>query len=283
MKTGIIDVGGGMRDIYGAGVLDKCMEYGINFDHCIGVSAGSANLSAYISGQKGRNYSFYIEYAFRKEYMSTGNWMRKRNFVDLDYVFGTLSNSDGENPFDYSKAIENPARFQIVATNALTGKAHYFEFSDMKQDDYGAIKASNCVPVVNKPYIVDGVPYFDGGLSDPIPLEKCLEEGCEKTVIILTRPKDFRRSADSDNMIVKLLRKKYPEAAKAMHTRADHYNSVLDMAVEMEKDGKVLIVAPDSIEGMKTLKRDKDAMISLYKKGLTDAEKIRDYLKIKSD
>ena len=29
--TGIIDVGGGMRDIYGAGVLDYCLDNNIKF------------------------------------------------------------------------------------------------------------------------------------------------------------------------------------------------------------------------------------------------------------
>ena len=68
MKNGIIDVGGGLRGIYGAGVLDRCLEEGIHFDCCIGVSAGSANMSSYIAGQHGRNKPFYDEYSFRKEY-----------------------------------------------------------------------------------------------------------------------------------------------------------------------------------------------------------------------
>ena len=46
MKTGIVDVGGGLRDIYGAGVLDRCLDESIHFDVCIGVSAGSANLAS---------------------------------------------------------------------------------------------------------------------------------------------------------------------------------------------------------------------------------------------
>ena len=70
LRTGVIDVGGGMRDIYGAGVFDYCMEHSLTFDICFGVSAGSANLSAFLAGQKGRNYRFYTKYAFRKEYMS---------------------------------------------------------------------------------------------------------------------------------------------------------------------------------------------------------------------
>lgn len=53
MKTGIVDVGGGLRGIYAAGVLDYCMDKGIRFDLGIGVSAGSANLISYAAGQRG--------------------------------------------------------------------------------------------------------------------------------------------------------------------------------------------------------------------------------------
>lgn len=98
MKTGIIDVGGGLRGIYGAGVLDRCMEEGVQFDCCIGVSAGSANMSSYVAGQHGRNKPFYQDYSFRKEYMSVGNLVRKHSYLDLEYVYGALSNRGGENP-----------------------------------------------------------------------------------------------------------------------------------------------------------------------------------------
>ncbi|MCI2035328.1 MAG: patatin family protein, partial [Oscillospiraceae bacterium] len=32
--TGIVDVGGGLRGIYGAGVFDYCLDRGISFDYC---------------------------------------------------------------------------------------------------------------------------------------------------------------------------------------------------------------------------------------------------------
>ena len=55
MKTAIIDVGGGMRGIYAAGVLDCCMDEHVRFDLGIGISAGSANLASFFAGQRGRN------------------------------------------------------------------------------------------------------------------------------------------------------------------------------------------------------------------------------------
>ena len=66
MKTEIIDVGGGLRGVYAAGVFDRCLDTGVHFDVGIGVSAGSANILAYAAGQRGRNYTFYAEYPFRK-------------------------------------------------------------------------------------------------------------------------------------------------------------------------------------------------------------------------
>ncbi len=68
-KTGVVDAGGGLRGVYAAGVLDFCVDNGIRFDLGIGISAGSTNLASYAAGQRGRNYHFYTEYSFRKEYM----------------------------------------------------------------------------------------------------------------------------------------------------------------------------------------------------------------------
>ena len=181
MKTGIIDVGGGMRDIYGAGIMDRCLKQNIKFDLGIGVSAGSANITSFMSGQFRRNIPFYTDYSYRKEYMSFRNLLFKGSFLDLDYIYGTLSESDGESPLDYEAMKASPMKFVIVATEAVTGKAHYFTADDMKQDDYGPIKCSSCVPIVNKPYRFRGGLYYDGGLSDPIPIKKAFEEEkCDK-------------------------------------------------------------------------------------------------------
>ena len=277
-KTAIIDVGGGMRDAYGAGVYDWCMDNGINFDYCIGVSAGSANLSSFLAGQRGRNLKFYTDYDLRDECMSMKNYVKSRNFVNLEYVYGELSNSYGECPLDFQAVMDNPAEFKIVATDSLSGLPHYFDKTDMAQDDYGAIKASSCVPAANQPYYVHGTRYFDGGMSDPIPVRKCFEDGCTKVVLVLTRPRDFQRSQKKDRAVTNILKVKYPEAAKTMSRRALVYNSQLRLAKEYEKQGKLLLLAPDDIGGMKTLTKDRQMIEALYYKGYEDAEAIRGFV-----
>lgn len=278
MKIGVVDVGGGLRGSFGAGVLDYCMEQGIRFDFGIGVSAGAANISSYMANQKGRNFVFYTEYFQREQYMGVKNLMHTGSYIGLDYIYSSLSDHEGDYPLDW-KTIRNDSRdMMIVATDANTGLPHYFHKYDMRQDSYDPIKASCCVPVINRPYKVDGIPYFDGGLSDPVPYEKAFEAGCDKVVVILTRPEDYRRIPKNDKIIADLLHPHYPNASQAMRNRSVVYNQQVDACEYLQVQGKVCIVAPDSIGNMKTLTKDKDSIEALYYKGYEEAKSILNFV-----
>lgn len=284
MKIGLIDVGGGMRGTFAVGILDFCMENNINFDCCIGVSAGSTNLISFLSKQKGRNYRYYFDYAFRKEYSGINCWLKNRNFLNLDYIYGTLANSDGEDPIDYKTLIENPAEFIVVAEESVSGKTKYFTKKDIKQDNYKVLSASCNIPVINRPVEIDGVTYFDGGFADPLPIQKALDEGCDKVVIILTRLIDVPRKPTRDNFFAKFLGIKYPNAAARLSDRARQYNESLEYAKKLQEEGKVLILAPKDVYGLDTLTRDKDSMMKLYEDGKKAAEVIPDWInKVKNE
>lgn len=273
-KIGIVDVGGGFRGIYAAGVFDYCLDNNIHFDLCIGVSAGSANIASYMANQPRRNYQFHTEFGMRKEYASIRNFIRKKNFIDLDYVYGTLSNSDGESPLDYHMIMKNPSEMYVVSTDAQTGKAEYFTKTDLIHDRYDIFKASSAIPFVCEPYYINGKPYYDGALSDPIPVEKAFMLGCDKVVVILTLPVEQIRTVGRDNFLASRIRKKYPAAADELERRAMKYNSSVVLAKHYEKQGKALIISPDDTCGVGTLSRNPDKLKELYKKGYKDGEKI---------
>ena len=279
MKTGIVDVGGGLRGIYAAGVLDYCMDQGIHFDLGIGVSAGSANLASFAAGQRGRNYRFYTDYAFRKEYMSWDNFLSQRSYVDLDYVYGTLSCADGENPLDYAALRDNPMEFYVVATDAETGQAHYFAKTDIRQDNYDIMKASSAIPFVCQPYAIGGRSYYDGALSDPVPVEKAFSLGCGRVVLLLTKPERLLRTSGKDEKLAACIRHTYPAAAKELCQRAKRYNDSVALARLLARQGKVLVVAPKDTFGVDTLTRDRDALEKLYQEGYADGERIETFLK----
>lgn len=278
MKTGIIDVGGGLRGIYAAGVFDRCMDMGVRFDVGIGVSAGSANILAYAAGQRGRNYPFYAEYPFRKEYMSWKNFLWKRSYLDLDYIYGTLSNSEGENPLDFPAIMASSTEFCVVACDAETGAVKYFGKDDIEQDDYSILKASSAIPFVCRPYEVKGRLYYDGALGDPVPIKKAIQMGCKLMVLILSKPKNLLRQSGKDPAFAKRIEKRYPKAAEKLRLRAQRYNDGVDLAKSYEAQGRVLIISPDDTCGVDTLTKDRDALKRLYEKGYQDGGTIAAFL-----
>ncbi|NLL65167.1 MAG: patatin family protein [Clostridiaceae bacterium] len=275
---GVIDVGGGLRGIYGGAIFDYCLENDIQFDYSIGVSAGSANIATFLARQHGRTYTFYKTYSQRKAYMSLYNWIFKKNYVDLDYIYSTLSNQDGENPLDYETLIANPTRFDIVTTDAITGEPHYFDKSSLRLNKYDVIKASCAIPIVCQPYYINGHPYYDGGLADPIPLKRAFESGCKKVVVILTRPQNYYRKKSKKKIFLSKLSRKYAGGMKAWAERSVVYNKQLNFAKEMERQGSVLIIAPDSIGELKTLTKDDGMLDKLYEFGRQDAKALHDFI-----
>lgn len=278
MKLGAVDVGGGLRGVYAAGIFDFCLDEGIRFDVCVGVSAGSANVASYAAGQRGRNYLFYTEYPFRKAYMSFQNYMRKHSYLDLDYVYGTLSNSGGENPLDYRAIQKSPVELVMVACEARTGRARYFNKADLRPDDYSVLKASSAIPFICRPCEVEGIPYYDGALGDPVPVEKAFEAGCDRVVVILSKPRDTLRTPGRDPLFARLIQRNYPLAAESLRRRAERYNEGVKRAAEYERQGRALIIAPDDTCGVDTLTKDQEALRALYRKGQRDARAILDFI-----
>ena len=275
---GAVDVGGGTRGIYGAGVLDYCLDKGIVFDHFVGVSAGSANGVSYLAHQRGRNYVYYDDYAFRKEYMSAENFLKTGSFIGLDYIYSTLSNEGGEYPVDYEAFMENPAGLEIVATDVYTGGPVYFQKRDIQKNHYEFLKASCCVPILDKPYPIGNRAYIDGGVSDPIPWRRAMAAGCDRLVIILTRPKTQQKQKGKNELYGRMLGRKYPMAGRALSVMHGTYNRQLREIKELEEEGMVLIVAPDDIGELKTLTQDHAALEALYQKGYRDAQAIEAFL-----
>lgn len=277
-KTAMIDVGGGFRAIFGCGVMDRMLEDDIDVDMCYGISAGAANMTSFLARQHGRNHKFYTEYAFRKEYASTDSFFRNHNFANLDYIYGTLSNHDGEYPLDYATLKANPTGFTVVACNAEDGSTKYFDKDRIRYDDFDIVKASSAVPVACEPYVVDGVPYYDGGIADPIPVQKALDDGYERIVLILSRTRDQVRKQQKDLAPARILERSHPAAAQRLRERYRTYNDEMALAKEYEGQGKVLILAPEELYGLNTLSKNFEGLEMMYRKGYAAAEKIPPFL-----
>lgn len=283
-KTCLIDVGGGLRGVYAGGVLERLMDEDIQVDLCIGVSAGSANLATYIARQKGRLYAYYHEYGYRQEYASIHNYLTKRSFFDMDYIYGTLSNSDGEYPLDYPAMMASPTQLITVATNALTGRPVYLGKEWMRQDDYALIKGSCSVPYLCTTNNIANIPFCDGTVSDPIPVQKALEMGADRIAILFPRPVEEDKPGKAMELTIELAAhfsqygRTFPAVYDALKVRMDKNNESLRLALKLQEEGKLLFVFPKTLHDVKSLGGSPEAVQALYDEGYQDGRKAADFL-----
>lgn len=276
--TGFIDVGGGMRGVYSSGIYDRLMDEGVAPEYCIGVSAGAANLITYIAHQRGRTLRFYTEYTHRREYMSFDNLLKTGSYIGLDYIYSDLSNQGCENPLDFESALKSSARFFAPVTRARDGKGIFFSKEDMALDDYTLLKATSCMPGVCRPIEMQGEYCFDGGIAEPIPIEKAFDDGCDRAVLILTKPRQQYCTSLIAPKVLSPVLKRYPQVLYKMSTLHEKCSELFGKITEWEKQGRVLVVEPESIHNMKTLTTDKNTVMKLYNQGYEDAEKIVEFI-----
>ncbi|MDO4478107.1 MAG: patatin family protein [Lachnospiraceae bacterium] len=269
-KLGLVIEGGGMKCAYSAGILDAFLDDNITFDYVIGVSAGAANAASFLAKQRGRNKRFYTEFINDPDYMGVRHFLKTGEFFGLSYIYQTLSNTGGRAELDFKTLKENPAEFVVPATDAVTGKPHYFQKADMAQDDYRVIMASSALPALSRPVSLNGHLYYDGGVTDAIPVDKALADGCDRLVVLRTKPRDFVKMPEGMKPVYSLMCRRYPETVKALNNRHLMYRRCQARQDELEKEGRAFVFAPSNPPKMGTYTRDKTVEEQLYNLGVLD-------------
>ena len=278
MKIGLVVEGGGMKCAYNAAILDAFLDHNITFAYCIGASGGSGNLASYLAGQRGRNLRFFTEHIHNPDYFGLRSFLKTGDLFGLQYIYGTLTNSMGKDPLDFPTLKNNPAEYEVVVTNALTGKAEYFGKETMVQDDYRLIMASSAIPAACRPVELNEIPYFDGGLSDAIPVSRALEKGCDRLVVILSKMRDYVRKPQGMRFLYTIRCRKYPQIISLIDHRHIAYNQNLQEVFALEREGKAFVFAPSRPIHVGTYSMNEQSERDLYALGMEDFNQQKDAL-----
>ena len=278
MKIGLVVEGGGMKCAYNAAILDAFLDHNITFAYCIGASGGSGNLASYLAGQRGRNLRFFTEHIHSPVYFGLRSFLKTGNLFGLQYIYGTLTNSTGKDPLDFPTLKNNPAEYEVVVTNALTGKAEYFGKETMVQDDYRLIMASSAIPAACRPVELNDIPYFDGGLSDAIPVSRALEKGCDRLVVILSKMRDYVRKPQGMRFLYTMRCRQYPQIISLIDHRHIAYNQNLQEVFALEREGKAFVFAPSHPIHVGTYSMNEQSERDLYALGMEDFNQQQDAL-----
>ena len=265
-KATLVLEGGATRGVFTSGALDFLMEQKLYMSHVIGVSAGACNGVDYVSKQIGRTKNCMIHTEKEYDYINLRKFVRERSLIDMDMIFEKFPNE--VYPFDFDTYFQSDIVCEMVTTNCVTGKAEYMtEKSDPKRL-MKVCRASSSLPLFSPIVNIDGTPYLDGGLADSVPIERALEIGNEKIVVILTRNPGYRKKMPSKG-VMKIYRssyKTYPNLLRTIARRSIVYNRTMDKIEKLEEEGKIFVLRPQ-MKTVSRLERNADTLTDFYNHG----------------
>ena len=277
-KNALIIEGGGQRGVFSFGITDTFIKKNYDpFDIYIGVSNGVAVLYWYLIREKDNNLDKML-YAATGDYFSYKNIFNGKDIFNVHQMY-----KDGEKIFkpnvEKIKNNLNEKKYISVVTDAVEANAEYFSFEDKEWTQ--KMIASGTLPIlVRTPSLINGRRKFDGGITDPLPVEKAYEMGAKKIIVIRTYEKEFRRKLKLENYIGALLCRKYPKLRKALLEHDKTYNRALDFINNPPKDCEIIQLCPP--KKLKS-KRDSKSIENLkadYNLGKKVAEEYLDFLKV---
>lgn len=267
MKTGLVLEGGACRGVFTTGVLQVLSARELRFDCCVGVSAGAGNAMNFKSGQMERVIALTAGDDC-EPYYGAATLRRSGKILDLDYLYRTRS-YDEQMPFDFDAYYQNPMDCEFVLTCCESGKSAYFSGAAEPERLIEAVKASCSLPGICAPVALDGAHYLDGGISDPLPVQRAFSLGCDKVVLVMTKPAQSLHPTDYSRMRVlmgRLYRARYPALFNALMHRAELYSEQNERILALEKEGKLFVIRPRECE-IKGLERDRAKMRAYYRHG----------------
>ena len=269
MKVELILEGGGMRGIYTAGVLDFFMDKNIIFKDIKAVSAGVGVATSYLSHQRGRTLQIFLDYSTDKRYLSVESFIKTGSAFGIDFIFKTIPNE--LLPFDYDAYASSNINLWAVCTDLDTGEAVYIKIDDIKEKlDY--VIASSSLPLVSKVVHIMDKKLYDGGVVDPIPIKKSIEDGFDLQVLVLTRNSNYRKSKSLSNRIIVTAFRRHKAFANILKERHQIYNDTLDLINDLESKKKVVVIRPSKPLNIDRFEKDTNKLNDLYEMGYQDAK-----------
>ena len=179
--------GGSLRCAFTAGVMDALLLLGpLKFDRIFGISAGSMVMATYLSGQ----YKHF--YRISRDLVEDGTFIRfssawsKEGLMNLSHLRAHVMRHA---PLDLDTlgVAQKSTQAIVVTTHLETGEPRYIE--PQGRDWMDALVASSSLPIVTRGKVqFRGEWMFDGGYSDPLPLDKALDMGGRRILVVRTRP-----------------------------------------------------------------------------------------------
>jgi predicted patatin/cPLA2 family phospholipase len=223
--TALIVEGGAMRGAWAAGVLALLHERGRRqFDLVYAASSGACSAAYFVAGMWEPGLAIWREHA--SKVVRKANFLRRKPIIDLAYLVDHVFRQ--RVPLSVEALQKAPTRFFIVLTDCQTGDPVYFHARDERV--FAALRATASMPLATRGFdYVDGQPFADGGVADPIPVQRALQDGATDITVVLTHRLNLRLKP-MPRWLGKVAYPDFPNVARAWTERQClSYNAALDL------------------------------------------------------
>tara|TARA_B100001029_G_C14970347_1_gene399836 strand:- start:91 stop:930 length:840 start_codon:yes stop_codon:yes gene_type:complete len=241
MKALIVE-GGGSRGVFSFGVIDSFIKASYNpFDIHLGVSNGAVVQLWYLLEVSDYNLDKML-FSASKKYVRYSNIFFNKSIMEFQKVYQDANKVFPIN-FDRLKMNLKNKKFLVVVSDAETAKTEYIELT---RDNYiNEMLASGSLPILMKnPIYINGKRKYDGGITDPLPVQKAYEMGAKEIVVIRTHEKEFVRKNKLENYLAAIATRSYPEISRALKMNSNLYNSSLEFINNPPVDCKITQICP---------------------------------------
>lgn len=274
MKVGLVLEGGAMRGMYTAGVLDVLMENNVRVDGIVGVSAGALFGVNYPSRQIGRVIRYNKRFSPDKNYIGLWPLLKEGNIVSTQFAYNEVPRK--LDVFDDGAFRASGIPFYAVVTNLQTGEGEYLRLESVFEQ-MDILRASGSMPFVSRPVLWQGKRYLDGAIADSIPYRWMADQGYEKRIVVLTRQEGYRKKP-MNQVLCKLIYRKWPKFVQKLLTRHSAYNAALDELQQWRLEGKAFVLRPSQEIKIGRVEKDPEKLQAVYDLGRKDAQAQLDQL-----
>jgi predicted patatin/cPLA2 family phospholipase len=239
-KTALIVEGGAMRGAWAAGVLAYLQECGRRqYDLVYAASSGACSAAYFVADMWGPGLAIWRELACNV--VRKSNFLRRKPIIDLAYLVDYVIRK--RMPLSVELLQKMPTRFFIVLTDCHTGEPVYFHACDDRV--FAALRATSSMPLATRGFdYVDGQPFADGGVSDPIPIQRAIQDGATDITVVLTHNPAFRLKP-VPRWMGRLAYPDFPKVAEVWTARQNvHYNAALDLMKQPPAGVRVQVFRP---------------------------------------
>ena len=189
-KYGLVLEGGGVRGAYTVGVLAWLSDNHISFDYSAGISSGAMYLACWLTDRMDTAYHIATDYAVDPHTVGLQALLSEGHYV----AYGRLMEHDilGKEHFDAEKLRTADPGMEIGVYDLEEGKTVFFPSSAV-DDRIELLRAACALPIASGIVEYNGHHYLDGGVTKMIPIERALEMGCTRCMVITTKPEGYVR------------------------------------------------------------------------------------------